>query len=54
MKNYSGTLEMVLNFQTDGDPDEIVNKLLDLFQTIDTNELNLTWDDCMWQVEEDN
>lgn len=51
-KQYVGRLEMMLDFKTDGDPEEVINKLIDLFATIDTKPLRLTWDDCDWKTEE--
>lgn len=47
---YQTELKMTLVYDTDGDPNVIVNELLNLFQIVDTTRLNLTWDDCDWDT----
>jgi hypothetical protein len=52
VRQFTGQVSFNINIETLGDPDEVMNKLFDLFAEIDTTELGVTWDDCEWDLEE--
>ena len=46
---YRTTVSIEAYYDTDKDPDDIINELLDRLGTVNTDDLNLTWDDCEWE-----
>ena len=57
---YRALIAFDVFFDTVGDPDVIINKLLDRLGAVDTEDLNLTWDNIIserlqtWNTIEDN
>lgn len=50
MNAYSGTLKVSVYIETDGNPDEKLNDLLDLLGAVDTSHIGVSWDDCEWSL----
>ena len=46
---YRTTITIEAFYTTDGDPNDVVNELLDRFAEVNTDDLNLFWDDCNWE-----
>jgi hypothetical protein len=52
VKQYEGKVTFQIAIETLGNPDEVIDKLLDLFSEVDTSELGVTWDDSEWELQE--
>lgn len=48
---YDAEIKFNASFETDGAPEDVINALMDLFQTIDTTHINLVWDDVEWTID---
>jgi hypothetical protein len=52
VKQYEGKVTFQVAIETLGDPDDVVNKLLDLLGAVKTSEIGVSWDDCEWELQE--
>lgn len=52
VRQYEGLVTFQVAIETLGDPDDVVNKLLDLLGAVDTSELGVSWDNPEWDLQE--
>jgi hypothetical protein len=45
---HTGKLTMSIWVETDGNPNDSVNKMLDVLGEIDLDTIGVSWDSCAW------
>ena len=52
VKQYKGKVTFEVNIETLGDPEEVLHKLLDRLGAVVTDDIEVSWDDCDWDLKE--
>jgi hypothetical protein len=52
VKQYEGLVTFQVAIETLGDPDDVVNELLDLLGAVQTSQIGVSWDNPEWELQE--